>query len=53
LKAKVLAAYTLNPAEGRHDNLTILSQIATDWNFHCVSLCSLVIRYGACAADAF
>jgi carboxylesterase type B len=53
LKAKVLAAYTLNPAEGRHDNLTILSQIATDWNFHCVSLCSLVPRCGACAADAF
>jgi len=48
LKAKVLAAYTLNPAEGRHDNLTILSQIATDWNFHCVSV-SMVLHRGLLA----
>jgi carboxylesterase type B len=38
LKKSVLEAYALNPAEGRFDNLTILSQIHTDWNFHCVSL---------------
>ncbi|KAF2679517.1 alpha/beta-hydrolase [Lentithecium fluviatile CBS 122367] len=35
LKKKVLEAYKLNPAEGRTDNMTILSQIHTDWNFHC------------------
>jgi carboxylesterase type B len=36
LKAQVLKAYDLNPAEGRFDNMSILTQIATDWNFHCV-----------------
>ncbi|KAF1949000.1 alpha/beta-hydrolase [Byssothecium circinans] len=35
LKAKVLAAYDINPAEGRWDNMTRLTQIHTDWNFHC------------------
>jgi len=38
LKESVLEAYRLNATEGRFDNLTILSQIHTDWNFHCVSL---------------
>jgi carboxylesterase type B len=37
LKAKILEAYKLDPAEGRTDNISILTQIATDWNFHCVS----------------
>jgi hypothetical protein len=37
LKASILKAYELNPAEGRYDNLSILAQIHTDWNFHCVS----------------
>lgn len=36
LKAKILDAYPLNPAEGRFDNMSILTQIHTDWNFHCV-----------------
>ena len=42
LKKSVLEAYALNPAEGRVDNLTILGQIHTDWNFHCVSSASLI-----------
>lgn len=37
LKEKILDAYSLNPAEGRYDNMSILTQIHTDWNFHCVS----------------
>jgi len=36
LKAKILDAYKIDPVEGRFDNQTILSQIHTDWNFHCV-----------------
>ncbi|KAF1976621.1 alpha/beta-hydrolase [Bimuria novae-zelandiae CBS 107.79] len=35
LKEKVLEAYKLDPVEGRFDNYSILSQIHTDWNFHC------------------
>ncbi|OAG05997.1 alpha/beta-hydrolase [Paraphaeosphaeria sporulosa] len=35
LKTKILDAYSLNPAEGRFDNQSILAQIHTDWNFHC------------------
>jgi carboxylesterase type B len=35
LKASILKAYELNPAEGRFDNMSILAQIHTDWNFHC------------------
>ncbi|CAI6333029.1 unnamed protein product [Periconia digitata] len=38
LKESVLAAYDLNPAEGRVDNQTILAQIHTDWNFHCPAM---------------
>lgn len=38
LKAQVLAAYDINPAEHRFDNQTILSQIHTDWNFHCPAM---------------
>jgi hypothetical protein len=36
LKTSLLKEYALNPAEGRYDNLSILTQIHTDWNFHCV-----------------
>jgi carboxylesterase type B len=36
LREKILAAYPLG-SEGRVDNITLLSQIGTDWQFHCVS----------------
>ncbi|KAJ4287825.1 hypothetical protein N0V90_012529 [Kalmusia sp. IMI 367209] len=35
LKMRILDAYKLDPAEGRFDNMSILTQIHTDWNFHC------------------
>jgi carboxylesterase type B len=37
LKTSILSAYKLDSAEGRFDNMSILTQIHTDWNFHCVS----------------
>lgn len=37
LKEQILTAYKLDPTEGRFDNHSILSQIHTDWNYHCVS----------------
>ncbi|KAF2875819.1 Carboxylesterase [Massariosphaeria phaeospora] len=37
LKAEILAAYPIG-SEGRYDNLTQLTHIHTDWNFHCPAL---------------
>jgi len=45
LKAKILGAYKLDPAEGRFDNQSILAQIHTDWNYHCVSTSLMNIYY--------
>ncbi|KAJ4353612.1 uncharacterized protein N0V89_005342 [Didymosphaeria variabile] len=42
LKEKILDAYKLDPSEGRFDNMSILTQIHTDWNFHCVGALSKV-----------
>lgn len=36
LRDKILDAY-LTGTEGKVDNITLLSQIGTDWQFHCVS----------------
>lgn len=47
LKVKILDAYKLDPAEGRFDNQSILAQIHTDWNYHCVSTTLLSIQYSA------
>ncbi|KAF2635669.1 alpha/beta-hydrolase [Massarina eburnea CBS 473.64] len=38
LQTTILSAYALNPTQGRYDNISILTQIHTDWNFHCPAL---------------